>query len=108
MASTFTELQEIYNQYGKLLSVQPQREDPTISRAASTPVGSANIFYAWYPQTIEREKFSVLMLKFTNRASQKSADKIDYDILITADNTKDRFKIGKSGTSLAGVGNDSD
>ena len=42
------------------------------------------------------------MLKFTNHASQKLADKIDYDISITADNPKDRFKIGKNGTSLIG------
>jgi hypothetical protein len=62
------------------------------------PTSSVKIYYAWEPSQIIKEKYSILMLKFTDASDESMKKKIDYTISIKDGTDSVLNKVGSTTT----------
>jgi hypothetical protein len=102
--STEEELLAILDKFRDFIDASP----PTFSSVSdfpkgvitTEPTGSVKIYYAWEPPQIIKDKYSVLMLKFTDPSEKISNQKIDYTISIRNGTNSEFQKYGSTSTGV--------
>ena len=74
--------------------------DPSKGAITTEPTGSVKICYMWEPSQITNDRYSILMLKFTDASDEVMKKKIDYTISIKNEIDSVYKKLGTTSTGL--------
>jgi hypothetical protein len=102
--SSYDELHTILDRFRNFTDspISSSVNDPLISKGTTASNSPISIYYSWFPQQpIVKEKYSILMLKFTNNTGELATKRIDYNIIIK-NGTNSEFQ--KNGSTSSGVG----
>jgi hypothetical protein len=65
--SSYDELHQILDKFRNLVDTSTYANDSSVNKVTTVPSGSIIVYYLWNPDKVIREKYSIMMLKFTNR-----------------------------------------